>query len=109
MVKALKQVQHGEVESSTQVQETLQRTALVASDLKVRLGATSAAQEQSRVTIEGVQIVSEKAMRETQMLQVSQQATIVELKNEVAKIGICIQEQSQRTLLQEQTMKEQQD
>ena len=43
------------------------------------------------------------------MLQVAPQATAMELKDEVAKIGIRIQEQSQRTLLQEQTMKEQQD
>ena len=32
-----------------------------------------------------------------------------EIKEEVAKIGLRIQEQSQRTLLQEQTVKEQQD
>ena len=54
-------------------------------------------------------MVSEKAMRETQMLQIAQQATATELKDEVAKIGIRIQEQSKRTLLQEQTRKEQQE
>ena len=91
------------MESSAQVQETLHRTASVASDLEVRLGATSVAQEQSHITAERAQMFSEKAMRETQMLQIAQQATAAELKDEVAKIGICIQEQSERTLLQEQT------
>ena len=54
-------------------------------------------------------MMSEKAMRETQMLQLTQQATAAELKDEVAKIGMRIQEQSEKTLLQEQTRKEQQD
>ena len=80
----------------------------MASDLKARLGATSVAQEQLHVTAERAQIMSEKAIREVHMLQLTQQTTAVELKNEIAKIGICIQEQSKRTLLQEQTRKEQQ-
>ena len=63
-VEALKQTQQGEVASSAQIQETLCRTASVASDLKAKLGAASVAQEQSRVTIERAQIMSEKAMRE---------------------------------------------
>ena len=69
----------------------------------------SAAQEQSRVTTERAHMINEKAIRETQMLQIAQQAAAVELKDEVAKIGMRIQEQSERTLLQEQTRKEQQD
>ena len=40
------------MESSAQVQEMLRRTASMASDLEVRLGATSVAQERSRVTVE---------------------------------------------------------
>ena len=60
MVEALKQAQQGKVESLAQVQETLCRTASMGSDLKARLGATSATQEQSRVTPGRVQIVSEK-------------------------------------------------
>ena len=64
MVEAVKQAQQGEVASSTQAQETLHRTASVASDLEAKLGATSVAQEQSRVTTERAQIMSEKAMRE---------------------------------------------
>ena len=81
----------------------------MASDLEAKLGATSVAQEQSRVTAKRVQILSEKAMRETQMLQLKQQATAAELKDEVAKIGLRIQEQSDKTLFQEQARKEQQD
>ena len=79
------------------------------SDLEAKLGVTSVAQEQSRVMAERAQIMSEKAIRETQMLQLTQEATAVELKDEVAKLGMCIQEQSEKTLLQEQTRKEQQD
>ena len=82
-VKALKQAQQGEVASSVQVQETLRRIASVASDLEAKLSATSVAQEQSWVTAERAQILSEKAMRETQMLQLMQQATAAELKEEV--------------------------
>ena len=52
MVEALKQAQQGEVESLAQVQEMLHRIAAVASDLEVRLGATSVAQEQSRIIAE---------------------------------------------------------
>ena len=64
----------------------------MASDLEVKLGATSVAQEQSRVTVERAQMTSEKTMRELQMLQLTQQATAAEVKEEVAKIGCRIQE-----------------
>ena len=70
-VEALKQAQQGDVASSVQMQETLRRTASVASDLEAKLGATSVAQEQSRVTAERAQMTSEKAMRELQMLQLT--------------------------------------
>ena len=55
MVAVLKQAQRGEVESSAQVQATLERTASVASDLEARLGAASMVQEQSRITAEQAQ------------------------------------------------------
>ena len=89
--------------SAVQVQETLRRTAFVVSDLEAKLGATSIAQEQSRVTAEHAQMTSEKAMRELQMLQLTQQTTAAKLKEEVTKIGRRIQEQSDKTLFQEQT------
>ena len=63
----------------------------MASNLKTRLGATFAAQEQSHITSERAQMVSEKAMKETQVVQIAQQATVAELKDEVAKIGMRIQ------------------
>ena len=59
----------------------------MASDLEAKLGATSVAQEQSRVTAERAQMTSKKGMRELQMLQVTQQTTAAELKEEVVKIG----------------------
>ena len=54
-------------------------------------------------------MTSEKAMRELQMLRLTQQATTAELKEEVAKIGRRIQEQSDKTLFQDQTRKEEQE
>ena len=48
-------------------------------------------------------MTSEKAMRELQMLQLTQQTTAAKLKEEVTKIGRRIQEQSDKTLFQEQT------
>ena len=93
-MKALKQAQQGEMESSAQVQEKLCHSGFVASDLEARLGTTSVAQKQSKVTIERAQTANEKPLRETQMLQVAHQATATKLKDEVAKIGIRIQEQS---------------
>ena len=63
-------------------------------------------QEQSRITAEQVQRMSQKAIEETQALQYAQQKTAEELKDEVMKIGFKIQEQAQRTLLQEQSVKE---
>ena len=43
------------------------------------------------------------------MLQLTQQTTVAELKEEVVKIGRRIQEQSDITLFQDQTKKEQQE
>ena len=48
-------------------------------------------------------------MQETKALHVVQQALATEIKEEVTKIGLQIQEQSQKTLLQEQIVKEQED
>ena len=59
------------MESSAQVQEMLRRIASVATDLNAKLGATSVAQDQSHVTAERAQILSEKAMREMQMLRLT--------------------------------------
>ena len=93
-VEALKQAQQREAESSAQVQATLQRIASVASDLEARLGMASVVQEQSRITAEQAQRMSQKAIEETQSLQLAQQKTATELKDEVMKIGFKIQEQA---------------
>ena len=52
--------------------------------------------------------MSQQAVEKTQSLQVAQQKTAAKLREEVMKIGFKIQEQAQRTLLREQTVKEQQ-
>ena len=78
----------------------------MASDLEARLGAASVVQEQPRMTTEQAQRMSQQALEETQSLQVAQQKTATELREEVMKIGFKIQEQAQQTLLQEQMAKE---
>ena len=55
MVEALRQAKQGETEATSQVQETLWRTASVARELEVRIGEQSVAQEQSWETSERVQ------------------------------------------------------
>ena len=67
------------------------------------------AQEQSRATAERAQKISEQAMMETKELQLAQQTTTAEIKRYVADIGFKIQEQAERTLLQERTSKEAQE
>ena len=83
--------------------------ASVASELEVRIGEQSVAQEQSRETAKRAQKISEQAMKETKELQLTQQTTIAEIKRYVLEIGFKIQEQAERTLLQERTSKEAQE
>ena len=69
-VAALSQAKREEQEPSLQVQQTLQRTALVASELETRLGEQSVIQEQSRIMAERAQTLGEKAICETRQLQI---------------------------------------
>ena len=79
-VAALSQAKREEQEASSQVQETLKRTASVASELEMRLGEQSVIQEQSRITAERAQTLGEQAIRETRQLQIRHQSTAQELK-----------------------------
>ena len=67
-VEALQQAKQGEMETTSQVQETLWQTASVVSELEVRIGEQSVAQEQSRATAKRAQKISEQAMKETKEL-----------------------------------------
>ena len=78
----------------------------MASELEVRIGEQSVAQEQSWATAKRAQKISEQAMKETKELQLVQQTTATEIKRYVADIGFKIQEQAEKTLLQERTSKE---
>ena len=91
------------------MQETLQRTASVASELEMRIGAQSALQEQSRMTAERAQQIGEQALQETRRLQATQQSTADELQRSVRDIGMRIQEQADKTFLQEQAAKAEQE
>ena len=108
-VQALRQSKQEEQQTSVQVQETLKRTASVASELEMRIGEQSMMQEQSRVTAERAQQIGEQALQETRQLQLTQQSAAAELKRSVREIGLKIQEQADKTLLQEQTVKAEQE
>ena len=77
----------------------------MASELEMRIGEQSAMQEQSRMMAERAQQIGEQALQETRQLQLTQQLAAAELKRSVMKIGLKIQEQADKTLLQEQTAK----
>ena len=108
-VQALRQSKQEEQATSVQVQETLKRAASVASELEMRIGEQSAMQEQSRITAERSQQIGEQALQETRQLQLTQQSAAAELKHLVMEIGLKIQEQADKTLLQEQTAKAEQE
>ena len=57
------------------------------------------------MTGERAQQIGEQALQETRQLQVTQQSAAAELKRSVMEIGLKIQEQADKTLLQEQTTK----
>ena len=58
---------------------------------------------------ETAQQIGEQALQETRQLQVTQQSAVAELKRSVMEIGLKIQEQADKTLLQEQTAKAEQE
>ena len=104
-VQALRQAKQEEQQTSVQVQETLQRTASVASELEMRIGEQSVLQEQSRMMAERAQQIGEQALQETRRLQATQQSTADKLQRSVRDIGMRIQEQADKTFLQEQAAK----
>ena len=104
-VQALRQSKQEEQQTSVQVQETLKRTTSVASALEMRIGKQSVMQEQLRMTAERAQQIGEQALQETRQLQVTQKSAAAELKRLVMEIGLKIQEQADKTLLQQQTAK----
>ena len=75
----------------------------------MRIGEQSTLQEQLRMTAKRVQQIGEQALQETRQLQVTQQSVATELKRSVMEIGLKIQEQAVKTLLQEQTAKVEQE
>ena len=105
-VATLSQAKREEQEASSQVQQTLQRTALVASELEMRLGEQSVIQEQFRITVECAQTLGEQAIRETRQLQIRHQSTAQELKQFVMAMESKLQEQSQQVSLREQSLQE---
>ena len=70
-VQELHQVKQAEQQTSVEVQETLKRTASVASELELRVGKQSAMQEQSHITTKKAQQIGEQALQEMRQLQVT--------------------------------------
>ena len=105
-VAALSQAKREEQEASSQVQETLKRTASVASELEMRLGEQSVIQEQSRITAERAQTLGEQAIRETRQLQIRHQSTAQELKQSMTAMESKLQEQTQQVSLREKSLQE---
>ena len=61
------------------------------------------------MTAERVQQIGKQTLQETRQLQLTQQSAAAELKCSVMEIGLKIQEQADKTLLQEQTVKAEQE
>ena len=75
----------------------------------MRIGEQSAMQEQLKMMAERAQQIGERALQETRQLQLTQQSVAAELKWSVMEIGLKIQEQADKMLLQEQTTKTEQE
>ena len=58
------------------------------------------------MTVERTQQLSKQAIKETRQLHLMQQLAVAELQQSMIAIGIKIQEQAEKTLLQERTAKE---
>ena len=69
IVQELRQAKQEEQATSIQVQETLKRTASVASELEMRMGEQPTMQEQSRMTAERAQQIGKQVLQETRQLQ----------------------------------------
>ena len=68
-VEALRRARAGDVETTAQVQATLQRTLFASSSLEMRVGQTEEQQAQARVAVEEAKRASEQALSQAALLR----------------------------------------
>ena len=72
IVEALNEAKLGDVKTTAQVQQTLQRAASITIELKARVGAMEVTHEQVESMAERAQWTSEEAIQEAKTLQIVQ-------------------------------------
>ena len=72
-VEELRRARVGDVETTAQVQATLQRTLSASSSLEMRLGQTEEQQARARATAEEAKRASEQALTQAAMLRAEQE------------------------------------
>ena len=78
-VEELRRARAGNVETTTQVQATLQRTLSASSSLEMRLGQTEEQQARARATAEEAKRASEQALSQAAILRVEQEKTTTQI------------------------------
>ena len=68
-MEELQRARAGDVETTAQVQVTLQQTLFASSSLEMRMGKTEEQQAQARVTIKEAKQASQRALLQAQQLQ----------------------------------------
>ena len=74
-MEQMRQERPGEMESTTQVQATLQRTISVSSELAMRMGQAELSQQQARSIAESAMETSKKALVQAAKLKEEQDKT----------------------------------
>ena len=78
-MEALRCARAGDVETTAQVQATLQRTLSASSSLEMRLGQTEEQQARARAAVEEARRASEQALSQAVMLRAEQERTTTQI------------------------------
>ena len=78
-MEALRRARAGDVETTAQVQATLQRTLSASSSLEMRLGQTEEQQARARAAAEEARRASEQALSQAAMLRAEQERTTTQI------------------------------
>ena len=78
-MEALRRARAGDVETTAQVQATLQRTLSTSSSLEMRLGQTEEQQARARAAAEEARRASEQALSQAAMLRAEQERTTTQI------------------------------
>ena len=83
-VEALRRARQGDVETTAQVQATLQRTLSASSSLEMRLGQTEEQQARARAAAEEAKRASEQALTQAEILRKEQEKTTTQISQAMA-------------------------